>query len=100
MARLGALAIAGCMAGLPPAALAAPAATSPKNADVTIREWDLPSPDSRPHDPAVGPDGALWYTAQRVNRLGRLDPATGQIQEYPLPTYNSGPHGLTAAADG
>jgi len=27
---------------------------------VTIREYDVPTPNSRPHDPAVAPDGALW----------------------------------------
>lgn len=65
-----------------------------------IREWDLPAPNSRPHDPEVAPDGALWYTAQRVNRLGRLDPETGAIKEFPLKTPDSGPHGLAADKDG
>jgi virginiamycin B lyase len=67
--------------------------------DVSIREWDLPR-GSFPHDPAVGPDGALWYTAQKANRLGRLDPATGKLTEYKLPTPDSGPHGLVADRDG
>jgi len=30
------------------------------------------------------------------NTLGRLDPMTGKIKEYPLKTPNSGPHGLVA----
>ncbi len=68
--------------------------------EVTIREWPLPAANERPHDPAVGPDGALWYTAQQANRLGRLDPRTGQFREYPLPTPGSGPHGLTFGPDG
>jgi virginiamycin B lyase len=76
---------------------ARPGATSPAaGLDVSIQEWSLPEPDSRPHDPAVGPDGALWYTAQKANRLGRLDPATGTIREFPLETADSGPHGLAA----
>ena len=29
---------------------------------VEIREWDVPSPRSRPHDPAVAPDGAMVAT--------------------------------------
>jgi hypothetical protein len=33
----------------------------PNDARVTIREFDVPTPNSRPHDPAVAPDGALWY---------------------------------------
>lgn len=64
--------------------------------NVQIKEYEVPTPKSRPHDPAIAPDGSLWYTAQGANQLGRLDPATGQFKEYPLKTPNSGPHGLVA----
>ena len=67
---------------------------------VVIREWDVPTPDSRPHDPEVAPDGALWYTGQQANKLGRLDPKTGAIREFSLKTPESGPHGLAADKDG
>ncbi len=68
--------------------------------NVKIVEWDVPTAKARPHDPAVGPDGALWFTEQLANKLGRLDPATGKIREYPLKTPNSGPHGLVPDRDG
>jgi virginiamycin B lyase len=68
--------------------------------DIRIKEWDVPTPNSRPHDPAVAPDGALWYTGQRSNTLGRLDPQTGEFKEYPLKTPQSGPHGLVADKEG
>jgi len=61
---------------------------------VRIEEWNLPAPNSLPHDPAAGSDGSLWYTAMNSNGLGRLDPRTGEIKVYPLKTPNSGPHGL------
>ena len=67
---------------------------------VSIKEYEVPTPQSRPHDPAVAPDGSLWYTGQRANKLGRLDPASGQFREYPLKTPDSGPHGLVADHDG
>ncbi len=67
---------------------------------VTIDEWPVPQPKSRPHDPAVAPDGAAWYTGQMNNTLGRLDPSTGNIQEFQLPTPKSGPHGLVADTEG
>jgi virginiamycin B lyase len=67
---------------------------------VTIKEWDVPTPNSRPHDPAVAPDGALWYTGQMANKLGRFDPKTAQFKEFPLKTPESGPHGLAADPDG
>ena len=72
----------------------------------SIREWKLPTPGTRPHDPAVAPDGTVWYTGQANSRLGRFDPRTSQFREYPLQPdnqrlpYGVGPHGLTADADG
>lgn len=61
---------------------------------VSFREWEVLTPGARPHDPLATPDGALWYTDQMANILGRLDPSTGAIKEYPLKTPASGPHGL------
>src|SRR5579872_373881 len=65
-----------------------------------IKEYDVPTPHARPHDPAVAPDGALWVTEQMVNKLGRLDPTTGKFREYLLKTPDSGPHGLVADKHG
>jgi virginiamycin B lyase len=76
------------------------AALGAGNGTVAIREWDVPTPRSRPHDPAVAPDGSLWYTGQMANKIGRFDPKTTQFKEYPLKTPNSGPHGLVADRDG
>ncbi|SRR5579859_705354 len=71
----------------------------PGPATVDIHEWDVPTPGSRPHDPLATSDGALWYTGQMANVLGRRDPKTGVIREYKLPEH-SGPHGLTADGQG
>ena len=67
---------------------------------VTIREWDVPTKGAHPHDPAVGGDGALWFTEQMQNKLGRVDPKTGVFKEYVLKIADSGPHGLVADATG
>src|ERR1700722_5443443 len=80
------------------AALAASPAVGTLN--VQIKEYEVPTPKSRPHDPALAPDGSLWYTGQEANKLGHLDPKTGEFKEYPLKTPNSGPHGLVADKDG
>jgi virginiamycin B lyase len=77
---------------------AAPAITD--NVDVKFDEWMTPSKPAYPHDPAVAPDGSVWYTAQRASTIGRFDPATEQFKEFPLPTPNSGPHGLQPDKDG
>jgi virginiamycin B lyase len=70
------------------------------NLKVAINEYQVPTANARPHDPAAAPDGGLWFTEQMANKLGRLDPDTGKFKEYPLKTPNSGPHGLVADAQG
>ena len=74
--------------------LAALAATG--TLDANIKEYDVPTPNARPHDPAIGPGGSLWTTEQKANKLGELDPSTGKFREFPLRTADSGPHGLVA----
>ena len=71
---------------------AAPADT----VEVKIEEWLTPSSPPYPHDPAVAPDGSIWYSGQRANVVGRFDPATQQFKEFALPTPKSGPHGIIA----
>ncbi len=97
-----ALVFCGTLAGLAlPAHHTPGAAEDVAKLDVRIQEWPVPSKGGHPHDPAVGADGALWFTEQMVNKLGRLDPKTGEIKEYTLPSdKNAGPHGLVADKDG
>jgi virginiamycin B lyase len=78
---------------------AAPASIS-DTVDVKFDEWMTPSKPAYPHDPAVAPDGSIWYTAQRASTVGRFDPATEQFKEFDLPTKDSGPHGLQPDKDG
>jgi len=72
----------------------------PGPVQVNIREWQVPIPGSRPHDPLATRDGAIWYTGQLSNKLGRVDPTTGQIREYPLKTPQTAPHGLVEDRQG
>jgi virginiamycin B lyase len=76
------------------------AVVMPGSSKVSIQEWTVPMPSSRPHNPLVARDGSLWYTRQFGNVRGRLDPQTGQIKEYHLKTPNAGPHDLAADKDG
>ena len=53
-------------------------------------------------DPAgitAGPDGNLWFTETRANRIGRITPE-GVIAEFATPTIPSGPVGITSGPDG
>lgn len=65
-----------------------------------ITEYVIPTPKSLPHDPAVDPQGRVWYTGQRANTLGMFDPKQEKFTEFSIPTPDSGPHGLVADADG
>ncbi len=67
-------------------------------ADVEIREFDLPS-GTRPHDVAPEPNGIVWYVSQPKGVLGRLDPATGKVEQIPL-GQGSAPHGVIVGPDG
>jgi virginiamycin B lyase len=85
---------------LAPFALVHAAPAISDNVDVKIDQWMTPSKPPYPHDPAVAPDGSIWYTGQRANVVGRFDPATQQFKEFTLPTKDSGPHGLQPDKDG
>lgn len=67
---------------------------------LAVVEYAIPRADAFPHDPAVGADGIVWYTDQRNSFIGRLDPESGEFQDWPTPTPSSGPHGITVAPDG
>src|SRR5207237_1065083 len=66
----------------------------------TIVEYALPRSRAFPHDPAVGRDGTVWYTAQANRYFGRLDPATGDVKLFPVPRPHARPYGLVAGPDG
>jgi len=72
----------------------------PGPVQVAIKEWPVPTLGSRPHDPLATADGAIWYSGQTANVLGRLDPKTGEIKEYHLKSPHTGPHGLVEDKDG
>ena len=72
----------------------------PGPAVAEIKQWQVSTPGSRPHDPLATRDGAIWWTGQLVNKLGRLDPKTGVMKEFTLKTPHTGPHGLTEDRDG
>ena len=67
---------------------------------LSFKEWAVATPGAFPHDPLATADGAIWYTGQHASVLGRIDPKSGAIREYPTRVPDSGPHGLTADAAG
>jgi streptogramin lyase len=56
-----------------------------KATNVIITEYDLPRPETLPHDAMVDSQGMVWYSDFGSQYLGRLDPKSGAVVEYPVP---------------
>src|SRR5215470_645885 len=62
---------------------------------VIYTEYDLPRATISPHDVIVDADGIAWYSSFGEQNLGKLDPRTGRVTEYPIPEHKPGfPTGL------
>ena len=61
---------------------------------ITFHEWQVPTLGQRARDPIQAQDGTIWWAGQWGNLIGRIDPVSGQMQEYPLP-QQSMPHSVT-----
>jgi streptogramin lyase len=68
-------------------------------AQLTITEFPVPTPSSRPYTIVPGPDGNLWFTESNGNKIGRITPA-GAISEFAVPTTQSAPYGIAVGPDG
>jgi virginiamycin B lyase len=85
----------------PPRSTSATTTTTSRDAPAaapTIERFEVPG-GSRPHDVAPAEDGTVWYTAQSIGKLGRLDPETGSVHEISLGD-DSAPHGVIVGPDG
>jgi virginiamycin B lyase len=62
---------------------------------VIYTEYDLPRETISPHDVIVDSSGMVWYSSFGEQNLGRLDPKTGKVTEFPIPEHKPGfPTGL------
>ena len=62
---------------------------------VIYTEYDLPRETISPHDVIVDADGIVWYSSFGEQNLGRLDPRTGEVTEFPVELHKPGwPTGL------
>ena len=57
----------------------------PGDETIKITEWIVPTLGQRSRDPAEAPDGSIWWTGMWASLAGRLDPATGEMEEFLLP---------------
>jgi streptogramin lyase len=57
---------------------------------VIITEYDLPRRLVQPHDVVVDEQGMIWFSHFAEQFLGKMDPRTGQVWEYPIPVLKPG----------
>ena len=81
---------------IPALGAAAPAAS---DSMVPIKEWTVPWEKSRPRDPAVAPDGKIFFVGQVGNYVARLDPATGEFKKFEIDA-GTHPHNLVVDPKG
>jgi len=62
---------------------------------VIMTEYDLPRPTIEPHDVILDASGVAWYSNFGEQSIGKLDPKTGKVTEYPVPEPKKGsPQGV------
>lgn len=71
---------------------------------VIYTEYDLPRETISPHDVIVDSSGMVWYSSFGEQNLGRLDPRSGKVTEFPVqdhkPDFPTGLLGLRSDPDG
>ena len=62
---------------------------------VIYTEYDLPRETIEPHDVIVDEHGTVWFSSFGEQNLGKLDPKSGKVTEFPIPEHKPGfPTGL------
>ena len=55
-----------------------------------VTEYDLPRKLAMPHDVLVDADGTAWYSDFGEQFIGKIDPKTGNVTDYPIPELKKG----------
>ena len=61
-----------------------------KATQVIYTVYDLPRADASPHDEIFDAEGNVWYSDFNSQFIGKLDPRTGTVVEYPVPQNRVG----------
>ncbi|MEL6214563.1 MAG: lyase [Pseudomonadota bacterium] len=69
------------------------------NAELDIKEWEVPYEQSRPRDPFATSADSVWFVGQKTGYLARLDTDSGAFEQIELKD-GSGPHNLIVASNG
>lgn len=61
-----------------------------RDTHMIVTEYDLPRKTIEPHDVIVDRDGEVWYSDFGALFIGKLDPKSGKVTEYPIPKIKDG----------
>jgi virginiamycin B lyase len=61
-----------------------------KATSTIITEYDLPRKLAIPHDVVVDSDGTAWYSDFGEQFIGKIDPKTGKVTDFPIPELKKG----------
>jgi virginiamycin B lyase len=67
--------------------------------DVVITQFDIPTRTAVPHNLTVDPQGHIWFVERFADKVGSLNPKTGEFREFPIPD-GARPHGALADKSG
>lgn len=65
-----------------------------------IKTWQVPTPLAGPLGVIVASDGNLWFVEMLANKMARLNPITGVIDEWALPANLLTPSVMRAETEG
>ena len=71
-------------------------------ANIAYVEYDMPGPSRMPFSAAPAKDGSVWIPNFGIaNKISRLNPKTGEMQDFPVPNVGTAAiHSAIAAPDG
>lgn len=67
--------------------------------NIQFTEWVVPTFGQRSRDPVEAADSMIWWVGQWGNIMGRINPQTGEMKEYSLPS-GAMPHSVTPDSHG
>lgn len=67
--------------------------------EIQFESWRVPTLGQRPRDPVEDGDGNIWWVGQWADIMGRINPSSGEMQEFPLPA-GAKPHSVEIGPDG
>ena len=70
--------------------LVAPTRPQGRATRVVVTEYELPRLEVATHDVTGDSKGNIYYSTHRSSYIGRLDPQTGKIHEYHIPSVEAG----------